>query len=455
MATIKKRGKGYLFRVYAGYDSNGKQIEKTKTWTPPPAWSEKRAEKEALHQAALFEEQVRTGAVVGGKIKFADFAQRWFTEYAESRLRPRTVARYKELINRVNSELGHMPLDRIRPTHLLEFYRHLECAEPKNATYQCTCDLKEKLHLLDMTQIEFSKRYHVSLTTLSTAWHRAPVSRRSAEKISEGLHVPLDAVFEPCNPEKTISSTTVQHYHSLVSSILTAAVNWQYIPYNPCSRVAPPKAASPDVAYLDDGQSKRLLKLLQSEPGMYRRAISLLLLTGLRRGELLGLEWKDIDFKNRTLTISRTSQYLPKRGVYTDEPKNKSSRRLVLISTQVVLILQEQQRWQAFQASQLGNGWDPCGRIITGEDGSPLHPDRLTRWFAKFIQRTDLPPVHIHSLRHTYATLCIAQGVPITAVAAQMGHANVATTATIYAHAIKSAQIAAADKIGGLFEDVL
>ena len=146
MATIKKRGKGYLFRVYAGYDSNGKQIEKTKTWTPPPAWSEKRAEKEALHQAALFEEQVRTGAVVGGKIKFADFAQRWFTEYAESRLRPRTVARYKELINRVNSELGHMPLDRIRPTHLLEFYRHLECAEPKNATYQCTCDLKEKLH---------------------------------------------------------------------------------------------------------------------------------------------------------------------------------------------------------------------------------------------------------------------------------------------------------------------
>ncbi|OKZ68140.1 MAG: hypothetical protein BHV88_13565 [Clostridiales bacterium 41_12_two_minus] len=198
-----------------------------------------------------------------------------------------------------------------------------------------------------------------------------------------------------------------------------------------------------------------MLKLLQSEPGMYRRAISLLLLTGLRRGELLGLEWKDIDFKNRTLTISRTSQYLPKRGVYTDEPKNKSSRRLVLISTQVVLILQEQQRWQAFQASQLGNGWDPCGRIITGEDGSPLHPDRLTRWFAKFIQRTDLPPVHIHSLRHTYATLCIAQGVPITAVAAQMGHANVATTATIYAHAIKSAQIAAADKIGGLFEDVL
>lgn len=455
MATIKKRGRGYLFRVYAGYDSNGKQIEKTKTWTPPSDWSEKRAEKEALHQAALFEEQVRTGAIAGGKVKFADFAGRWFTEYAESRLRSRTVARYRELITRVNSELGHIPLDKIRPTHLLEFYRHLECTEPKNATYQCICDLRGRLHLIGVTQTEFSKRYHVSLTTLARACRREPISRRSAEKISAGLHSPMGAVFESCNPEKAISSTTVQHYHSLVSSILTAAVNWQYIPYNPCSRIAPPKAASPDVAYLDDGQSKHLMELLQSEPGIYRRAISLLLLTGLRRGELLGLEWKDIDFENRTLTISRTSQYLPERGVYTDEPKNKSSRRLVLISAQVVLVLREQQRWQLLRAEQLGTAWDSCDRVVTSEDGTPMHPDRLTRWFAKFIQQTDLPPVHIHSLRHTYATLCIAQGVPITAVAAQLGHANVATTATIYAHAIKSAQIAAADKIGGLFQNLI
>ena len=84
-----------------------------------------------------------------------------------------------------------------------------------------------------------------------------------------------------------------------------------------------------------------------------------------------------------------------------------------------------------------------------------MHPDRLSHWFGKFIKRTDLPPIHLHSLRHTYATLCIAKGVPITAVAAQLGHASVSTTTTIYAHAIKSAQIAAADKVGKIFEEIL
>ena len=258
---------------------------------------------------------------------------------------------------------------------------------------------------------------------------------------------------QPELKEHGLSPRMVQCVHVVLNKALEHAVEEKLILANPAKKCKIPKNTRKEMNILPEALIGPYLSAAK-EHGILA-PMYLELTTGLRRGELLGLEWKDIDFKNRTLTISRTSQYLPKRGVYTDEPKNKSSRRLVLISTQVVLILQEQQRWQAFQASQLGNGWDPCGRIITGEDGSPLHPDRLTRWFAKFIQRTDLPPVHIHSLRHTYATLCIAQGVPITAVAAQMGHANVATTATIYAHAIKSAQIAAADKIGGLFEDVL
>lgn len=84
-----------------------------------------------------------------------------------------------------------------------------------------------------------------------------------------------------------------------------------------------------------------------------------------------------------------------------------------------------------------------------------MNPDRLTQWFGKFIRRTDLPQIHLHSLRHTYASLCIANGVPLTAVAAQLGHSNVATTATIYAHAIRSAQLAAAVKMDTLFADIL
>lgn len=455
MATITKRGKSYLLRVYAGYDSRGKQIEKSKTWLPPIEMTEKQAEKEAHHQAALFEESIRNGDTANGKVKFSIFSEMWFTQYAEKQLRPRTVAGYRDILKQINAAIGHLPLEKIKPTHLLDFYSSLEDAEPRNSSYQCIVDLKSHFKSNGITKAAFSRQQGISLTTLDTAFHRKPISRACAEKICVGLGVDLQSAFVPTTPGRTLSPATVRHYHHLISDILGAAVKWQYIPYNPCERVSPPKSEAPDIAYLDDEQAQHLVELLREEPGHYRRAVLLLLLTGMRRGELMGLEWKDIDWKSKTIIISRSSQYLPKKGVFTDTTKNKTSKRIVYISEQVLDVLREQLLWQQCQANSLGNAWGGSPRIVTTPAGFAMRPDRLTHWFARFIKKSDLPPIHIHSLRHTYATLCIAKGVPITAVAAQLGHANVATTTAIYAHAIKSAQLAAADKVGGLFANIL
>ncbi len=455
MATITRRGKSFRFRAYAGYDLAGRQIEKSMTWTPPKELSDKQAEKEARRQAALFEERIRTGQVANGKIKFADFAQLWFHRYADQQLRPRTVARYRELMDRINPALGHLPMERITPTCILEFYQTLKNSEPINATYFCTVDLKALLKANKLTQTALSQKTGVALSTIRNAWHGRPIAKKSAEKIQSCLNAPFVNCWQPANPNKAISSNTVQHYHRLVRKILADAVSWQYILYNPCDRIASPKADHPDPSYLDDKEAKQLVTLLTQQSGIYRRAVLLLLLTGMRRGELLGLEWSDINWVCKTVQIVRTSQYLPKQGVFTDTTKNKSSHRVIYVSDSTIDLLRAQYLWQQRQRKQLGDAWVDSDRVITSEDGSPMHPDRLTRWFGKFIKRSNLPPIHLHSLRHTYASLCIANGVPITAVSAQLGHANVATTASIYAHAIKSAQIAAADKVGGLFEDVL
>ena len=455
MATIKKRGRSYLFRVYAGYDINGRQIERTKTWVPPANWTEKRADKEARHQAELFEEQVRTGEIVNGKIKFSRFAELWFARYAEPSLRPRTIAGYKDLMRRIDPAIGHLLLERIRPTHLLDFYESLENMEPENAAYSCIVDFKAYLKKEKITKAALSTQAGISLTTISTVFQGKAISKSTAQKICAGLNQPIDLFFQPTDQKKNISPATVRHYHHLISDILGAAVKWQYIPYNPCSRISLSKASTPPISYLDDIQAKQLLVLLQKAPGMYRRAVTLLLLTGLRRGELLGLEWKDIHWKNKTLNVERTSQYLSGRGVFTDATKNKTSKRPISISDQAIALLQEQLLWQQRQRYKAGSNWISSDRIITSENGAAMRPDRLTHWFSRFIKGTDLPPIHLHSLRHTYATLCIANGIPITAVAAQLGHANVATTTTIYAHAIKSSQIAAAEKIGNLFVDIL
>ena len=124
MATIKKRGNSYLIRCYDGYDQTGRQIERTMTWKIPQGMSDKKAEREARHQAELFEEKVRTGQSAEKKIKFADFCDLWMKDYARVQLRPKTIKRYQGLLERIKPALGSIYLDRLRPTHLRKFARH-------------------------------------------------------------------------------------------------------------------------------------------------------------------------------------------------------------------------------------------------------------------------------------------------------------------------------------------
>lgn len=455
MATITKRGKSYRIRAYAGYDCNGKQIERTMTWTPPADWTDARAAKEAQKQAAIFEDRIKSGEVASGKIKFADFAEQWMNDYAIPNLKPKTVARYWGLLKRINQSIGHIKLENLQPHHLLTFYSSLNNETPDNTTYVCSVPFKAYLKEKKITQAALSEKSGVSLTVLGNICRKKNIAYTTAKKISDALEVPLGDLFQSTDPNKTLSSKTILHHHRLISNILDDAVKWGHIPFNPCTKLTPPKAAASDIQYLDDIQARHLVELLQHEPSIYRRAILLLLLTGMRRGELLGLEWQDIDWNGKYIHISRTSQYLPGKGIFTDTTKNTSSNRIIMISDQVISVLRDQLLWQQLQSYRLGDQWANSGRVIVSEDGTPMHPDRLTRWFSHFIAGTDLPPIHLHSLRHTYATLCIAKGVPITEVSAQLGHSSVATTANIYAHSIRSARIAAADKVGGLFADLI
>ena len=125
MATITKRGETYRIRVSCGYDINGKQIMRSTTWDPDPGMTKKQIEKELQRQTVLFEEKCQTGQFLDGSIKFAEFAEQWFRDYAENQLRAKTVSRYRHLMKRINAAIGHMRLDKIQPQHLLSFYDNL------------------------------------------------------------------------------------------------------------------------------------------------------------------------------------------------------------------------------------------------------------------------------------------------------------------------------------------
>lgn len=152
------------------------------------------------------------------------------------------------------------------------------------------------------------------------------------------------------------------------------------------------------------------------------------------------------------MQVCRSSLYLPDRGIFEDDTKNDTSNRIIKLSQTAIDDLQKYKVWQLEHRLEMGDRWHCSNRIFTNAEGLPLNPDTLSSWFSKFIKahRDVLPLVTIHSLRHTNATLQIAGGVPLTTVAKRLGHANTVTTGKIYAHAIKSADEAAAETLENL-----
>lgn len=451
MATITKRGTAYKITVSCGYDLEGKQIRRYTTWTPDPGMTAKQEAKELNRQATLFEEKCKSGQILDGSIRFADFANKWFTDYGDKQLRSKTLARYKAMMPRINAAIGHIHLDKIQPHHLLTFYDNL--SEPGirvDTKYKCTVDFKSLLRDRKLTKTSFAPLANVSMAVLNSITQDRNIACTSAENIIKALDVKLEQIFKPVEEDGTLSAKTILHHHRLISSILSTAVQWQVIFANHCDRVKPPKVEKTKPRYLDEYEAAKLLELLKDEDIQNRTMIQLLIFTGFRRGELLGLEWPDIDFKNQVIHVQRSSLYLPDLGVFEDDTKNTTSERTIKVPASAFDMLREFKAWQNKQRLKVGDQWQESERLFTTWNGKPLHPDTLTGWFHDFVARSNLPQISIHSLRHTNATLQIAGGVPLTTVANRLGHANAATTTKIYAHAIQSADEAAAETLQNL-----
>lgn len=461
MANIKKidnkSGTSYQITVSAGRDTKGKQIRHYMTWVPPKGMTPGKVEKELQRQALKFEEQVNAGTHQDNSIPFQSFAEKWLLEFAEKQLKIKTVEEYRKLLERVYTAIGHIKLKDLRTGHLNSFYSNLQekGIKANSQKAQAKGRLNELLKEKRLSHSAFSKTANTSSSAVDAACKGELVSMKTAEKIAIALNVNYSDIFTSVKGPDVLSPTTVRAYHRVISSILSKAVKWGYIPYNPALNAELPKMKTSEAAHLDEADARQLLSLLHDEPIKYRAMITFDLLSGLRRGELLGLRWSNVDFDNETITISQTSAYVASLGMYSDKPKNKTSNRPLKLSRSAFLMLREYKDWQEKQQESCGDYWkNKDNRVFTGDDGTPIHPDALTKWFSAFIKRSGLPKTTIHSLRHTYASLMIADGTPLVVVAKRLGHAQVSTTANIYAHVIASADEKAA-QVAEKFSDVV
>lgn len=442
MATIQKQGRGYKITVSQGRDYTGKKIRKYMTWVPEPGMTERQIKKELERQAVLFEEKVSSGATANGSMRFADFAEKFMQEYAKLYLKPKTIATYTDNLRRINQAIGHIRLCDLRTGHINSFYRNLqESGVRSRTTAVCKIDLAAQIGTQRGAMTAFSKRAGVSRATINQALRSQPINQESADAIAQAIGLKTNKAFTLTTHSEPLAPASVISYHRTLSSILTHAVKWGYIQINPADAAEKPSLGQHEAPYLEEADARRLLELLQDEPIRWRAIITFDLLSGLRRQEFLGLRWQDVDLDEHTIAIRQTSNYLPGMGVYVSTTKSASSARPLLLSTAAVMMLLEYQRWQDEQRHKLGDAWeDRDGRVFTTDTGAPIFPDSVTQWFSKFIARSGMPKVTVHSLRHTYASLMIADGAPLVVVSKQLGHAQTSTTANIYAHAIASAQ---------------
>lgn len=385
MATIRKRGNTYQIRVSCGYDSKGNQVIQTTSWKPEPNMTARQAEKEVQRQAMLFEDKCLKGQVTAN-VKFEEFAEQWFEEYAKLNLRNTSYERMRQLTNRVYPAIGHLRIDKITGRHIQQFINDLAL---------------------------------------------------NGKSFKTG---------------KPLSRKTAVHHLSFISDVFSYAVKMDMLSDNPCRRVTVPKGEKKEKEIYTLEEIEQLFRLLEKAPLKYRTFFTLAIYSGFRRGELLGLEWKDIDWESNVISVRRTSNYTAGKGIYTDTTKTKKSQRSLKFPPVVMDLLRAYKAEQDEEREKLGSKWIDYDRLFVKYNGEPMNNNTPYFWFHEFCEENNFRFCDIHSLRHFYASALINEGVDAAAVSGALGHSVISTTTSIYCHVFQQAQARAGDAIASVLD---
>lgn len=348
--------------------------------------------REAKKLYAKFISRIESGNTYSAsKTTLNEFSKKWLGTYVKPNLSPTTYQSYTEKLNmHILPYLGHKRLDKITPFDIDSLYNLL-------------------------------------------------ANKLTNRKDENGNY-------------KTLSPASIHRVHEIISSMFSSAYKWDLVPYNPCTKVTKPKYKRTKMTCYDEETSKKLInKLLETAPLKYKCFVILAMLGGFRRGEIVGLHWNDIDFKNKKITINRSVYYLGRKGVNEKSTKTDSSNRTIAISGICFDLLKQWRSEQGKMRLALGDKWNGSENIFTTDDGRIMNPTTGPKWFSEFLKKHGFPHIRFHDLRHTFATLLISYNVDVKTVSHKLGHASATTTMNFYVHNLESTDKASAE----LLEDRL
>lgn len=255
--------------------------------------------------------------------------------------------------------------------------------------------------------------------------------------------------------DEALSSTTIQHFHQNISKALNDAVERGYINYNPDVASKRPKIKNYNASFLNQKQIQVLLNLL--EGSLIYLPVLICSIYGMRRSEVLGIKWCNVDFVNNTIHIYETLQQSTKAltgdSNYTDDPKNKCSKRTMPLIPLIREKLLAQKQWQLSNKKEYEELYIESDYVFTLENGAVIKPNYLSKNFRKFADKAGFERVRFHDLRHSVASNLLNKGFSYVQTADWLGHSTPSTTFRYYAHVDKSSRMAIAADYERAFEE--
>lgn len=396
MASIQKSGKNsWRLQIDLGYDVNGKRLYKRKTISVENAEAMKKLELKRFldNELSKFKIEVEVGEYISpDKMRFDQFVIEWQKKFVEKQLEQSSQRNYNSIVK-----------NRLKP-----YFGHKRM------------DQIQTFHIMSF------------IDTLD-----APDARLDGRK-------------------KLISSAAKVYTFRVLRSIFAKALEWKIIKTNPMIGATKPKEKSIECEVYDEKEIKFILSALRNEHPDFRMMATLALVTGLRRGELVALEWQCVDLKVGTIEVKQSLVGYQDGQPILKSPKTKNSLRKVAIPHFIIKELEEFQALKRKEKMKVIDKWQGDGHnfVFCTIFGKAFSGGWATQRWYRLHQKLkgQIKYIRFHDMRHTSATLLINQGVHAKVISERLGHSNIGTTMNVYGHVLRSADHAAASKFDFLFE---